>query len=854
MNTISLQKCIFFKFSNTRYEVNVSRYYKRWFMATKFISFANNQRFLRVTNSRTNTITYVSKLNLVIEKDNHESFYLKNDDFIKYYKYKDVLYPSSRDMANLVTKLVDICQGDAATENMLLDEIKRSPVVTELKVFDKDPYERTFCTKTEALVGDTSSLFANELMHMDIDGTTGPLADADIRQDIYGRTRDYGSGAVPDYTLGSLVGYNMGHDSEREQIYELKLCAADGIRFATATHPILKRSIIQQSKEYVDIPMGKTRIALMSAAMIRGPSDQVSAMNMYDYTSNKTVTFISRVGMFNDETDITIGGSQPSYRYSNGIYFEYKRVFKEDDGDWSVDDTAYDADNLSPDIINELNLVLMINGGIVKKIPQSNFNIDRVNGNGPSGVVFDPSRITTFMFKFGTMNDTVITAGIFNEGNMILVHTFVHEDLKDFNYSAKLPMRWDFQVESTIQQVAGSSTNTSLIVDNMVMLRGSGAVYSNETLDVFNENKTFLLPVKKNFIDNTSGVVLSSNPTPTPNVMVYHSMNPAVRVFKTFTPLFNKDIMFGIRLGGDYRRNKVQLNSIMFQSDDATNKTVLWKIIRNGKYRRLMWRLNIPELRQNRSLKILYTNSVGDSHYYTPNDITLHRAQTLPVLMYDQEYADDITGKEATDPSFEGTRNMQPCAFDGSYIKQPSGEKKYVDINDVEDPANGSFSYQYFEGNDKDSAFGHIKYSMCELWSMESQMTNLDSTSLTSSFTMIPQEGKYFVDDPDNPGTSLVRYAGSGAGVVRDYESAFINGYTANDIFDVEETYTSKPNIQASGIAQFTNYTTIDISNMTPLFSDIEGKSDEYVLQVEFGPNSVSDVNLQTAVNWVEYQ
>ena len=823
-------------------------------MATKFISFANNQRFLRVTNSRTNAISYVSKLNLVIEKDNYESFYVKNDDFIKYYKYKDILYPSSRDMSNLVTKLVDICQGDAATENMLLDEIKRSPVVTELKIFEKDEFERSFCTKTEALVGDNTNpaVYVNELMYMDFDGTT-LLNTADIRKDVYGRTRDYGSGDVPDYTLGSLVGYNMGHNSESEQIYELKLCADDGIRFATLLHPTLKRSIIQQSKEYVDIPMGKTRIAVMSAAMIRGPSDSVTAMNMYDYTGDKKVSFVSRVGMFNDVDDISTGGTQPSYRYSNGIYFEYKRVFKADNGDWSVDDTAYDADNVSPDIINDLNLVLMINGGIIK-IPQSNFNIDRVNGNGPSGVIFDPSRITTFMFKFGTMNDTVITAGIFNEGNMILVHTFVHEDLKDFNYSAKLPMRWDFQVESTIQQVA-SGTNTSLIVDNMVMLRGSGAVYSNETLDVFNENKTFILPVKKNFVTDTA-VDLLSNPEPTGS-KVYHSMNPAVRVFKTFTPLFNKDIMFGIRLGGDYRRNKVQLNTIMFQSDDATNKTVLWKIIRNGKYRRLMWRLNIPELRQKRSLQIIYNNSVGVSHYYTPNDISLHRGQTLPALMYDKNYAEDSTGMLATDASFEGSREMKPCNFEGTYTKSlPGGQSeiRYIDINDVEDPANGSFSYHYFEESDKETAFCHIKHSMCELWSMESQMTNLDSTSLTSSFTMIPQEGKYFVDDPDNPGTPLLRYNGEAINIVRDYEAAFTNGYTANDIFDVEETYTSKPNIQASGIAQFTNYTTIDLSNMTPLLSDIEGKSDEYVLQVEFGPNSVSDVNLQTAVNWIEYQ
>jgi hypothetical protein len=301
----------------------------------------------------------------------------------------------------------------------------------------------------------------------------------------------------------------------------------------------------------------------------------------------------------------------------------------------------------------------------------------------------------------------------------------------------------------------------------------------------------------------------------------------------------------------------VQLKSIMFQSDDATNKTVVWKIIRNGKYRRLMWRLNIPELRQNRSLMILYTNGVGQSHYYTPNDITLHRAQTLPVLMYDQNYASDNQGRLPTDSYFVGSRNMQPCRFDGSYIKDLNGggqEVRYVDIKDVEDPANGSFSYQYFEASDKDTAFGHIKNSMCELWSVESQMTNLDSASSTPSFTMIPNEGKYFVDDPNNPGTPLVRYDGSSPNIVRDYESPFMNGYTATDIFDVEETYTNKPDIQASGIAQFTNFATIDISNITPLFSDIEGRSDEYVVQVEFGPNSVSDVNLQTAVNWVEYK
>lgn len=825
-------------------------------MATKFISFANNQRFLRVTNSRTNTITYVSKLNLVIEKDNHESFYLKNDDFIKYYKYKDILYPSSRDMANLVTKLVDICQGDAATENMLLDEIKRSPVVTELKVFDKDPYERTFCTKTEALVIDSSTVAHIEKINKEFDGSTDLST---FRLDIYGRTREYDGVSQPDYTMGSLVGFNIGYDSNQEQMYEFKLAATDGIRFATAAYPTLRRRIIQQSKEYVDIPMGKTRIAVMSAAMLKGPANEVSTMGDYQYEADsKKLRFTSRVGMFNDIDDISAisSANKQDYKYSNGIYFEYSRELKEDDGDFLIDDTKYDALLVSPDVINKLTLVLMVNGRSIR-IPQSNFNIDRVNGTGPSGVVFDPSRITTFMFKFGNMNDTVITAGIFNEGSMILVHTFVDQDLKDFNYSAKLPIRWDFEVASSIQS---ATSNQSVRIDDYVMLRGSGAVYSNETLDVFNENKTFLLPVKKNFVDSST-TASDSHAVPNLNNLEYHSMNPAIRVFKTLTPLFNKDIMFGIRLREQYRRNKVQLRNIVFQSDDSSPKTVLWKVIRNGKYRRLMWRLNIPELRQNRSLNMTYINLVGQDQFVTPNDVDIHRAQTLPVLLYDYTYAQD-SGRSDSDNAWEDshTRDMRHCAFDGSYDKVIDAlgntEKRYVDLNQVEDPTNDRFTYQYFEGNDKNTAFGHIESSMCELWSMESSMGNLDSTTYTTQFEMIPNEGKYYVDNSMNDLANpiVVRYNGTDAGSLRNYANPFINDYNAKDIFDVEETYTSTPNIQASGIAQFTNYTTIDISNMTPLFSDIEGKSDEYVLQVEFGPNSVSDVNLQTAINWVEYQ
>lgn len=824
-------------------------------MATKFISFANNQRFLRVTNSRTNTISYISKLNLVIEKDNHESFYLKNDDFIKYYNYKDVLYPSSRDMGNLVTKLVDICQGDALTENLLLDDIKRSPLVSELKVSDVDTYEKRFCTKREALVYDgTNATYVDEKMRYEFDGITELTV---FRNDIHGRTRN----SLPDYTSGSLVGFKLGYGTPEEQVYELKLCASDGIRFATSAYPKLKRRIVQQSKEYTSIPVGKTRVALMSAAMLR--TDQINEMTYmgsYTYAAEvtgtspaiaKKVVYKSRVGMFDNGEDVTVANTARDYMQSNGIYFEYTREFRADDGGQTATDMeVFDRDTTSPDIVNNLKLVLMINGDKIE-IDQSNFNIDRINATGPSGVSFDPNRITTFMFKFGTINDTVITAGIFNEGNMIMVHTFTEENLKNFNYSAKVPMRWEFEMEHSIQ---GGTSVDVLDVDGYVMLRGSGAVYANESLELFNETKTSVVPVKKNFKDTTPHLDLSMDPHPDPDRLVYHSINPSIRVFKIFTPQFNKDIMFGIRLNRDFRRNKVQLQNVVLQSNDSAQKTVIWKLVRNAKYRRLMWRLNVPELRQNRSLKLVYTNAVNEQAFYTPNDIHMHQARPAPVLMYDKQYADDQTGLESTDASFETNREMMVCEFDGSYTKKINGGpavRKYVDLKDVEDPANGSFDYQYLSEIEKTVVFENLKVSMCELWSVESGMKNLDASDRETNFQMIPNEGSF--KDTDDGGM-YISYDGTSQGVSRNYSTPIPSRYIAYEMYDVEETYDYKPNIEASGVIQFSTFHTIDLSTTTPLFSDIAGKSDEYVFQVEFGPNSVAEVNLQTTVNWMEYK
>lgn len=64
----------------------------------QFINLYNEGAFMRVENSATGVVSYLNKVNLVIQKDNSTSFFLKNDTYIGYYMFAEVAYPA---MANI---------------------------------------------------------------------------------------------------------------------------------------------------------------------------------------------------------------------------------------------------------------------------------------------------------------------------------------------------------------------------------------------------------------------------------------------------------------------------------------------------------------------------------------------------------------------------------------------------------------------------------------------------------------------------------------------------------------------------------------------------------------------------------
>jgi hypothetical protein len=45
----------------------------------KKYNFHNDRKFIRVTEVSTNIVTFINKSNIIIQRDNNESFFIKND-------------------------------------------------------------------------------------------------------------------------------------------------------------------------------------------------------------------------------------------------------------------------------------------------------------------------------------------------------------------------------------------------------------------------------------------------------------------------------------------------------------------------------------------------------------------------------------------------------------------------------------------------------------------------------------------------------------------------------------------------------------------------------------------------------
>lgn len=205
-----------------------------------YIYIINDKNYIRITNTQTNVVSYMNKTNLVIQKDNAQTFFLKNDSYVKYYKYADIALPLSQNIDDLLDSIISLTTSEDSNQLIKLDEVEKSEAVLELN---------TYTGKNDYYIDEISLQTASN-----VPGTT-----------TYETTKNY-------------VTMDM-----------VKIVAGETNR------------IVRQSKEYINIPSGKMTVALVSGVLLEDTSATTLPYN--DAVLDAKISRIGLFDDFNDFKD-----------------------------------------------------------------------------------------------------------------------------------------------------------------------------------------------------------------------------------------------------------------------------------------------------------------------------------------------------------------------------------------------------------------------------------------------------------------------------------------------------------------------------------------------------------------------
>ena len=396
-------------------------------MSGAHIEIKNDLHHIRVTNNNTKVVSYFLKHNLVIQKDNDSSFFLKNDSYIKYFKYLDILSPSTGGIDELIQKIVDYMMvNEIANTIISVNEMEKADIVFDVSVHS-GRNEQLICEKKGGN-GNASSQFSNKAVIMG---------------------------------LGQI-------DSG-------------------------ENSIIRQSKEYANIPSGRINISLVSGTLAKN----ITAGNVGTKENDGVV---SKIGIFDDD---------------NGVYVQYEATI-----------------NASLELEETYSICKKMTDQPVEKIVQTNWNVDKCNGFGPSQILINKEDMNTFIFRLGTLPKTFLQIGIMHEGSAILIHEFNTSD-----FFTKLPIRWFL-----------SHNNNAGIASAVQMIQNNSVVLSNE----------------KHYAQKVS-----------------HSAICPPNSYKKIDSDITQDVVFDIKLNSDYIRSKIKIEKINIINTQS-NGIVLWKLLKNA--------------------------------------------------------------------------------------------------------------------------------------------------------------------------------------------------------------------------------------------------------------------------------
>lgn len=191
-----------------------------------------------------------------------------------------------------------------------------------------------------------------------------------------------------------------------------------GFPFLRLTAGTATGRVVRQTRTYFSYQPGKAFEVLLTGTLEE---------------SGGVTGAVVRVGIFDDASDKTTGGDVAQ---SNGFYFQ-------------LDGTALSVARRT-----------YISGSLVTTtVGQSSFNLDRLDGTGPSGVVIDVSKRQIFFLMQEWLGVGAVTMGIVVNETYVPCHKFRHANLVSslpYTNRASLPLRYEIST-------AGSASSASLV-------------------------------------------------------------------------------------------------------------------------------------------------------------------------------------------------------------------------------------------------------------------------------------------------------------------------------------------------------------------------------------------------------
>jgi hypothetical protein len=234
---------------------------------------------------------------------------------------------------------------------------------------------------------------------------------------------DYG-GAIPEVTFapGLSDGFSRLRVSNPQTMFETKFLydkkpsiwgeilagagtATHGGNAPQVTMTVTAASgdrVVRQSYEYVPYQPGKGRLALLTGVMATVPKANCRA----------------RMGLFDDNADKTAGNDSGG----DGTFFELNGT------------TMYCV------VRSHVSGVL-----VEERTEQADWNIDKLDGSGPSGMIADWSKSQIFAIDLEWLGVGTVTFGIVLGRRLFLLHQFHHSNLIVGTYMrrADLPVRYE---------------------------------------------------------------------------------------------------------------------------------------------------------------------------------------------------------------------------------------------------------------------------------------------------------------------------------------------------------------------------------------------------------------------------